>query len=277
MKRNIIRNGLVIATAVMFTAGTAQASVVIPTTGGWDVDFNGDTPGNPPSFVAYNDAIINTTPNDIDVDAGSSVLVQSALGGLTDQPLVISVTTPATGFPSVQFGFDSTTPGSQSHDAYEFDLLVDSTSAAAGGTKLFSIRFLQSAGQLVHGVTIRNQDTGGGELDHLPEFVGSWDIWDSNFNDFFMGTEINLRIELDRNANTATWYMNDNLFLLGSDADIDKIGTIQFRDAAGFGGTAQTVVLGIDNFRGGIIPEPSSLALLALGTAAIGFIRRRRS
>jgi hypothetical protein len=245
---------IVLALAGVATAAWLPSLAQTVPPGGWDVDFNGDTPGNPPATVPYNDSIVNTTPNSIDANAGNSVLVQSALGALTDQPLVIDVTAPQSGFPSVQFGFDSTPAPNQSHNTYEFDLLVDSTTAPAGGTKIFSVRLLQSAGQLVNGLTIRNQDTGGGELDLLPEFVGSWDTWDSNFNDFFVGTAINLRAELDRNANTITWYMNDNLFLVGSDADIDKIGTIQFRDAAGFGGNAQPVVLGIDNF---ISPVPS--------------------
>jgi hypothetical protein len=243
-------NQVTLTAAVLLAAACTPSFAQIVAPGGWDVDFNADTPGMEPDTVPYADSVINTTPNDLDTQLGNTVVVQSALGALTDQPVVISSTIPISSLPSVQFGFDPTPPLNQT---VEFDLLVDSTTAPAGGTKIFSIRLLASAGVLVQSMAIRNQDAGGGELDLLPDFAGDWTIWDSAFNDFFMGTPINLRIEIDRIAETASWYMNDNLFLLSTDPGLANAGTIQFRDAGGLGGSAQPFVVGLDNF---ITPAP---------------------
>jgi hypothetical protein len=278
MKRKMvqIQNGLVITAAILFSASAGQAGLVIPVNGGWDVNFNGDTVGSAPSVVSYDSAVLHTTPNRVDGNTGNTVLVQSSLGGLTDQPVVLTSTVPQSSLPSLQFGFDSTAGPNQSHSAYEWDVLVDSTGAAAGATKFFSFRLLAGGGALAQSIHIRNDDVGGGELSMWPDFASAWTIWNGDNNDLTIGTVNNVRVEIDRIAETASWYLNNKLFVLSTDPGLKDVGTIQFRDIGGLGGSPQTFVIGIDNFKGGIIPEPSSLVLLALGAAAIGLVRRRQ-
>jgi hypothetical protein len=277
MKRKMvqIQNGLVITAAILFSASAGQAGLVIPVTGGWDVNFNGDTVGSAPSVVSYDSAVLHTTPNRVDVDTGNTVLVQSSLGGLTDQPVVFTSTVPTSSLPSLQFGFDSTAAPNQSHSAYEWDLLVASTGAPAGATKFFSFRLLAGGGQLVQSLHLRNDDVGGGELQVRLDFASALD-WNGANNHLTIGTVNKVRVEIDRIAETAAWYLNNERFALSTDPGLKDVGTIQFRDMGGLGGSPQTFVIGIDNFKGGIIPEPSSLVLLALGAAAIGLVRRRQ-
>jgi hypothetical protein len=49
--------------------------------GGWNVDFNSDTVGQPPATAAYTDGAVNTAPKKISNVGVDTVLVTDALAG----------------------------------------------------------------------------------------------------------------------------------------------------------------------------------------------------
>jgi len=78
--------------------------------GGWNVDFNSDTVGQPPATAAYTDGAVNTAPKKISNVGVDTVLVTDALAGLDDQPVVLTNADATTGsggstsIPALEFG-----------------------------------------------------------------------------------------------------------------------------------------------------------------------------
>ena len=218
--------------------------------GGWDVNFNGGTPGQPPDTAAYTTTDINIAPQSQSSSGSDSVLIESSFGGLSDQLVVLrNVDAGSSGSPDLTFGQNGIVPpenGGTGISILEWDMTIGSTSGTAG-KRVFSVRF-QDGGTLLfamvfNGVNGSDKGTVSVDFGSGVDFSPTWALNDP----------MHFTAELDLINGTYTLTI-DNSFhsnAVFADARSDKLAgfdLIIFRDTGGLGGALQTFEVGIDNF-----------------------------
>jgi hypothetical protein len=218
--------------------------------GGWDVNFNGGTPGQPPDTAPYTTTDINIAPQSQSSSGSDSVLIESSFGGLTEQLVVLrNVDAGSSGSPDLTFGQNGIVPpenGGTGVSIFEWDMTIGSTSGTTG-ERVFSVRF-QDGGSLLfamvfHGVDGSGEGTIGVDFGGGVDFSPTWALNDP----------MHITAELDLINNTYTLTI-DNSFhsdAVFADARSDTLAgfdLIVFRDSGGLGGALQTFEVGIDNF-----------------------------
>ena len=246
-------NQLTLAAALLFAAAWTPAFAQAVPPGGWNVNFNGDTPGLPPTLSPFKGGEVNTSPQRADQLSPDTTLVQASFGGLTDQPVVLNNDLAINdGLPSLQFG-----TGVNNIEVFEWDMTIASSGTTQADSRFFVVRFFAPAGVLVHAMTFRKTSDEGEDGDIVSNFGVS--VTSAN-SPWLFDDPMHIKVELDRVAETATWTIWNSLNPSGSvfadasfDEDIADIVGLQFRDAGAGVAHIAEFEIGIDNF---ITPEP---------------------
>ena len=272
--------------AGLVSVSMSASATINPVNGGYDVNFNADTAGQTPTvFGTYNTSQFHTIPRNFsdNTAVGDTVLVQSSYGGLNDNPVVLTNTDISSGaggttsIPQMEFGGG----GGDVPTRYEFDISFESAGNLQDNSRFFGARFFGPGGGLVMLMTFRDEASEGNNSGDIVSDFGPGGLVSAN-SSWLYDEPSRIRVDLDRANNRTTWTIWNSLNPTGSvfvdnvvEAGSGGILGMQFRDMGG----AQAVKafeVGIDNIEIGMIPEPGSLALLALGAAALGLVRRRR-
>lgn len=246
----------------------------------FDVDFQSDTVGSPPVVAASVAGVTNTHPTTATVGGTTNTwLVQDGyetLGGSGDKVLVVSDTDSASAF-DLRFYAANADAISSGTAIYSWDMLASSSVTRAGnyfldvknssGIAVLSL-LTQPSGSTNELLKVTTYTSSGGYVDAVPNYI------------FPNGTVQHIDLILDMDANTADVYVNSILKWSVSIAYLNGVGALpdgvptdnvaQWRFAAG---NAATGTYALDNFVFDV-PEPASMALMAMGGALI-LVRRK--
>ena len=239
------------------------AGVLVPSlayavsNGGWNVDFNSDTVGQPPATAAYTDGAVNTAPKSISNAGVDTVLVTDALAGLDDQPVVLTNADATTGsggtssIPALEFGTGGPAwpeNGGPGISVIEWDMSIASGDASGG--RIFSIRF-QNGGGLLFGITLRGVHAGSGNGSIAVEFI-TGTILNKGVT-WAHDDPMRVRVEINKNLGEfRVWwdssFHNNELVQHRRDSGLAGFNVVQFRDMGGLGGEPVEFEAAIDNF-----------------------------
>ena len=262
-----------------------MASAGVPI-GQYDVDFESDTLGAYHSTASNSGSVVNTSPRNRTPASTDTVLVENGFAGLSSQVAVLrNIDVGNNGHPKVSIGGGGANPFNES-GRISWDMSISSatlngTAPPTPGNRFLYAR-LQNGGSLVAGMAFRYDPGGGEDGDIVCNFCGG--TFGSSMSSGNAGWKFDdpmtITVDLDRATDTMTWNLSNSLGTrdIGSGVQPDS-GNISYMNitdgGSGIGGVVRTYEVGVDNFRS--IPEPGSLALIALGAAAIGIARRRRN
>ena len=224
--------------------------------GGWNVDFNSDTVGQPPATAAYTDGAVNTAPKSIRNAGVDTVLVTDALAGLDDQPAVLTNADATTGsggtssIPALEFGTGGPAwpeNGGPGISVIEWDMSIASGDASGG--RIFSIRF-QNGGGLLFGITLRGLH-GNGLGSIAVEFITGTIL--NNGVTWAPDDPMRVRVEINKtNGEFRVWwdssFHNNELVQHRRDSGLAGFNVVAFRDMGGLGGDPVEFEAAIDNF-----------------------------
>ena len=258
-------NQWTLAAALLFAAAWTPAFAQAVPPGGWNVNFNGDTPGLPPTLSPFKGGEVNTSPQRADQLSPDTTLVQASFGGLTDQPVVLNNDLAINdGLPSLQFG-----TGLNNIDVFEWDMTIASNGTTQADSRFFVARFFQPAGVLAHAMTFRKTNDAGEDGDIVSNFGVT--VTSAN-SPWLFDDPMHIKVELDRVAETATWTIWNSLNPSGSvfanasfDSGIANIVGIQFRDAGAGIADIDVFEVGIDNFI--TLAPPMDVSIAQFGVA----------
>ena len=274
-----MRNMLSIVAAVVLAVPMLASAVIV---GHYDSTFEGDTVGLYPTTASYNPSAVNTAPRDNPPLSTDTVLVQDGHAGLLGNVAVLTNVdlSPTHGSPVLQYGAGGDHPFRES-TRFEWDMSISPNTDAAEGHRFFFVR-LQDGGSLIQAMGFRKDAHDGEDGDIVCHFCGG-DFESSlfspnagwNFND-----PMHIAVDINRTTGFTTWTLANSLGTRvigqGVEPGIIPVNVVMMRDGGnGIVSNINTFEVGIDNFQS--IPEPASLALLALGAVAIRLVRRSRS
>jgi hypothetical protein len=257
---------LTLAAALLFAAAWTPAFAQAVPPGGWNVNFNGDTPGLPPTLSSFKGGEVNTSPQRADQLSPDTTLVQASFGGLTDQPVVLNNDLAINdGLPSLQFG-----TGLNNIEVFEWDMTISSngtTQVNNGG--FFVARFFAPAGVVKNIMLFRKTDD---PVEDGDIFQFGLNGVNPNVSGWLFDDPMHIKVELDRDAETVTWTVWNSLNPSGSvfanalsDPGIADIVGIEFRDAGAGVADIDVFEVGIDNFI--TLAPPMDVSIAQFGVA----------
>jgi hypothetical protein len=227
--------------------------------GGWNVDFNSDTPGQPPATADYTNGAVNTAPQSIETNAVDTVLVSSSFAGLDDQPVVITnmETSTNAGIPALEFQAVSPTPwpenGGPGISVFEWDMSI--ASGDNGGNRIFTVRF-QAGGGLLFAISLKGVNASG--VGNITMDFGHGSGLNKNVS-WAHNDPMHIRVEIDKNTDRyRIWW--DNSFHANElvqdrpdpDGGLAGFNVVVFEDAGGTGDNPVEFEVAVDNF---VTPE----------------------
>ena len=225
----------------------------------WDSDFNSDTVGSAPSTLIGNGfpaGVILTKPHE-NTGSGGGILVQSSAGGLTDQPVVLTIPVgndePAN-LTYADFDGDMFDPG-DTQIRLEWDMSIISPSGANGSV---IVARLDGGGfgpsMIKWGVSGTGSADAVGIMFGEGSSVSNWLPWDFN-------TPMHMVVELDTVNDLYSVY-KDGIAIV-EDVDVtgtDSIFALGFKSAHGGVDFGVGGVVAIDNFKATVVSLPQTCA-----------------
>jgi len=257
--------GLIIVIVAMALAPLAEATWTtnLPI---WNVNFNSDTVGSPPSTAGFVSNQTATKPSDFGTNAAGpeTVTVMSSYGGLTDKPVrLLSTGDSSDSAPRLDFIGEGNLI---TNGAIRIDFDTSMVSGGTGdGQLLGSFRGLQNGGAHLFAMFWQRDNAGGGSWAFNCASGGG-----GVGGNWLFGETNHVTIIMNWDNDTITTILGGGVTTVNPlELGVNTLLGFRFVDAGGFA-SPKPYDFAIDNFS--VIPEPSALALLGLSAL---LLRRR--